>query len=69
MLNDMRQGLVEKCNRLTPLSSRSEQEDYLKSLMHYRRVFQTYVAIHSEELHKAIEKAHTNVIMLDKVDG
>jgi hypothetical protein len=66
---EMRQGLVDKCARLTPISSRSEQEDYFNSLVHYRKIFQKYVASHSEELHKAIQKAHTNVIMLDKIDG
>jgi hypothetical protein len=69
VLVEMRKGLTEKCARLTPISSRSEQEDYFNSLIHYRKIFNNFVSQHSQDLQKAIEKAHTNVIMLNKVDG
>jgi hypothetical protein len=64
---EMRKSLAEKCDRLTPQSSKSEQEDYLKSLQHYKKIFQSYSARHNEDLSIAIEKAMKNVNSM--VDG
>jgi hypothetical protein len=69
VIAEMHKGLLLKCNSITPTSGKAAYEDYFKSLLHYRKIFQTYVARHSEELHVAIEKAHKNTLMFDKVDG
>ncbi len=63
---EMRKGLAEKCARLTPTSSLKEQEDYLNSLYHYKKIFQTYSARHNEDVFKAIEKAYKNVRSLQE---
>ena len=64
VLIEMHNGLIEKREALTPLSSKSAQEDYLKSLQHYKKIFQTFSARINEELYLAIEKAHKNIFWL-----
>jgi hypothetical protein len=64
VLIEMHKGLVVKRDKLTPLSSKIEQEDYLKSLQHYKKIFQTFSARINEELYLAIEKAHKNIFEL-----
>jgi len=65
VLIEMHKGLVQKRNNLTPLSSKIEQEDYLKSLQHYKKIFQTFSARVNEELYLAIEKAHKNILSFE----
>ena len=66
VLVEMRKGLTEKCARLTPTSSLKEQEDYLNSLYHYKKIFTKFCESHNEDLYKATDKAYKNVRSLQE---
>lgn len=65
MLVEMHKGLVQKRNNLTSLSSKIEQEDYLKSLQHYKKIFGKFSTRINEDLDKAIEKGIKNISIFE----
>ena len=65
VLVEMHKGLVEKRCRLTSLSGKLEQEDYLKSLQHYKKIFEKFSARINEDLDAAIEKGMKNVSIFE----
>lgn len=65
VLFEMHKGLVQKRNNLTSLSSKIEQEDYLKSLQHYKKIFGRFSARVNEDLDKAIEKGVKNISIFE----
>jgi hypothetical protein len=65
VLTEMHKGLIEKRERLTPLSSKSAHEDYLKSLKHYKKIFGRFSSRINEDLDKAIEKGAKNISIFE----